>query len=178
MGKPRRKERSRPNKSRRGDIIFEKIESTMTQETSTSHPILPKIISNNYLPTTCHWTTQAQYHDSILAFLKAMKAVPYSQLIDLGTQFCWDLDKIKEKILLTTDSEIIRGQVLPRRTDEVCEICQEPKAEFYQFECGHGFCLGCCRDYLSGLVREGTPAIVKKTCPKDECKVLLFIYIN
>jgi hypothetical protein len=185
MGKPIKKEKEQKNKSKRGDIIFEKIEANGCIDFDESKINCPprfninKMVSANYSPSLCEWITQQDYKDKILDYItekKESSTLEFSKIVEIGVDLGWNFKKMNEKFEsmteITTFTQNETTSFLTTHHLDVCIICQEKKEDFFVFECGHEFCLECSKSYLRTLLTENGPSIVKKTCPMQECKVI------
>ena len=186
MGKPLKKERDQKNKSKRGDIIFEKMEANGSidfDEHCAPRVTMNKHLNSNFNPSLCEWINSEEFKQNIVSYVnEKVQAwnIDFSKIVEMGIEMGWNFKKINEKMesLSTnetqsaTSTEEDKEPPSPTQIINDCQICGENKQEFFHFECGHVFCLQCTKEYLKTLLIENGPAIVTKTCPMEGCKVM------
>lgn len=188
MGKPLKKEREHKNKSKRGDIIFEKIEANGSidfDEHGVPRVTMNKHLNSNFNPSLCEWINSEDFKQNIVSYVTEKVHdwnIEFSKIVEMGIEMGWNFKKMNEKmeslsmneIQSTTSTEEEKESIIssPIKINNDCQICGENRQEFFHFDCGHDFCLQCTKEYLKTLLNENGPSIVTKTCPMEGCKVL------
>ncbi|PNH00623.1 putative E3 ubiquitin-protein ligase [Tetrabaena socialis] len=92
-------------------------------------------------------------------------------------KYKWDVSRVQEEWFSKYDQVrqslgLVDEEPTPSgRTEESCSICFDhfPRAEMRAAACGHLFCRGCWRGYISNALTSG-PACLDLRCPSTECK--------
>ena len=194
MGKPLKKEREHKNKSKIGDIIFEKIEANGFvdfDENCAPRVTMNKHLNSNFTPSLCEWINSEEFKQNIVSYVNEKVQtwnIDFSKIVEMGIEMGWNFKKMNEKmeslsineIESATSTEEDKEVMIPSSPIKMiikdCQICGENRQEFFRFECGHVFCLQCTKEYLKTLLNENGPAIVTKTCPMEGCKVMKYLF--
>lgn len=181
--KKQRQFRKGKNKSKRGDIIFDKMEENFDSidDGLEYHYVQPKVtnlINSHFHSSEHYWMKSEDFKNLIVDNIKEKiqeTRLDFSTIFQIGLDMDWNLFKMNIKIEEYLKKHELKAYSLTiEKNNQICMICQEEKTDFYSLECCHRFCKECYRNYIKAFQMNYGSSIVKKTCPMQGCKVFFF----